>query len=257
MKYSYLLIFIIVVSCGTNQKETGEHAEEKTIYTILKSDLEIQVARHFAVNDSLHIVDPDKTQDTTLQAILDRYKPGIFNQVDSIDRLTILKSEDKKLCLISWNTGMGGTMIDFASMAIYKTNAGIYVTKMLVETDNSGETFNRKMLYRKLYAVSATTGEVYYLAHGVGQGSTALPWEEVRAFQLKDDQVKDAAIFPKNLPNIFIEFDTHQFKDHESVPNITIEDQGRKIRVPKPDENEGFSGNWMNLVFDGRSFTDQ
>ncbi|MDB5200625.1 MAG: hypothetical protein JWQ27_34 [Ferruginibacter sp.] len=141
---------------------------------------------------------------------------------------------------------MGGTMIDFTTMAVFKTAAGETVAQMLSGTnETSGE--NSLMHYDQLYAVK-DGGNTIYIAHGFGQGSTALPWQELRAFQVRDRQLVNSNIFPGSQPSLFVEFDLHHL-NREEIPMILVIDSARRIFLPVQDNNEGFSGEYQELYF--------
>lgn len=163
----------------------------------------------------------------------------------------ITKSADEKLCLISWDTRMGGTMIDFATMAIYQTSNGDTISKMLIDTSES-PIGNTLMHYDNLYSIKEADKTIY-IAHGFGQGSTALPWQELRAFQINGKQLINPSIFPEQKPNLFIEFDTHKLK-REEIPMILVIDSAKTISSPIPTDDEGFSGKYQKLVFRDRIY---
>jgi len=51
-----------------------------------------------------------------------------------------VKSSDRQLALISWDTRTGGTMIAFTTMAIFKSPQGLK-TKMLLDTADENMSF--------------------------------------------------------------------------------------------------------------------
>ena len=253
-----ILCMLTLVSCESATKQPAKNGEEEKEVQANPEvgNLRKLIARHFAVNDSLQFTNPDKMEDSTFQLLLHDHRIELFNSVDSIDRLMIVRSEDLKFCIVSWNTGLGGTMIDFASMAIYAKGNGELVSVMLVQKNKFGETFNQLMLFTNLYSLSATSGETYYVALGHGQGSTAMPWEIVQAFQVKGDQLLYPKIFPKDS-KVFVVFDAFQFNDHTDIPKIAVHEKGQRIRIPVSDDQEGFSGEWLTLTFDGNKFGEE
>lgn len=146
---------------------------------------------------------------------------------------------------------MGGTMIDFATMAIYQTSNGDTISKMLIDTSES-PIGNTLMHYDNLYSIKEADKTIY-IAHGFGQGSTALPWQELRAFQINGKQLINPSIFPEQKPNLFIEFDTHKLK-REEIPMILVIDSAKTISSPIPTDDEGFSGKYQKLVFRDRIY---
>lgn len=210
------------------------------------------VERHFNYIDSIRKIHPDliEAENLKLQQTINSYKVDIFKLSDTsnYDLLYIAKSSDKKLCLVSWDTRMGGTMIDFATMAIFQTSSGDIISKMLVDTSEN-PMGNTLMHYDNLYSIKESDKTIY-IAHGFGQGSTALPWQELRAFQIDGGQLNNPKIFPEQKPNLFIEFDTYKL-NREEIPMILVTDGAKTISSPIPNDDEGFSGKYQKLVFKG------
>lgn len=240
MKLLLIIPFLLTLySCLTPPQQTDP---AKQFYRALE--------RHFDYIDSIRKIDPDliETENIKLQQTINFYKADIFNLDDTsnYDLLYIVKSADKKLCLVSWDTRMGGTMIDFATMAIYQTSNGDTISKMLIDTSEN-PIGNTLMHYDNLYSIKSAD-KIIYIAHGFGQGSTSLPWQELRAFQIDDTQLNNPKIFPEQKPILFIEFDTHKL-NKEEVPMILVIDSARTISLPIPTDDEGFSGKYQRLVF--------
>jgi hypothetical protein len=92
------------------------------------------------------------------------------------------------------------------------------------------------------------------VAWGNGQGSTSLPWQEVRAFALDQNELTEPAIFPDNSSGIMVEFDLNRFRDRQKVPVIKVNERKKQIRVPVQSEREGFTGKYKTYVFEDRKF---
>jgi hypothetical protein len=229
---------------------TNPNQTEETKFDEDKKQFYQAVERHFNYIDSIRKIDPDliEAENLKLQQTINSYKSDILNLVDTSnnDLLYIVKSADKNLCLVSWDTRMGGTMIDFATMAIYQTSSGDTVSKMLVDTSEN-PMGNTLMHYDNLYSIKEAD-KTFYIAHGFGQGSTALPWQELRAFQIDGRQLNNPKIFPEHKANLFIEFDTHKLNRGE-VPMILVIDSAKTISLPVPTEAESFSGKYQQLIF--------
>jgi hypothetical protein len=169
------LLILIIVSYSVRSQEKLHPAFP---------DFHQSIVLHFKIIDSIHNVNPDlmEQEELKFEQLLDKNKEYIFNSDNALhfDQLYIAKSADKKLCLVSWDTRMGGTMIDFTTMAIFKKENNQLSSKMLV--DLSSEIRNTLMHYDTVYTVSTVT-HTFYLAQGLEQGSTALPWQEIKTFK--------------------------------------------------------------------------
>ena len=198
--------------------------------------------------------DPDilqKLNDNLVQ-LVEKNRQLIITLPDSLDfnGFYIATAADKNLCLVSWDTRQGGTMIDFTTIALYKTGEGVS-TKQLVDAWDGAE--NTKFHYDIIHTLNDKAGKTIYITHGFGQGSTAAAWQEVRAFRIRED-LEAVPVFPGKELTLFLEFDTHEFAEGATVPSITFKNKGKQIRYPLPTKAGGFSGKYRLLNFDGSVF---
>jgi hypothetical protein len=215
------------------------------------------ITKQFAKIDSLqHSGDYDflENENQKVQSIINRFKDQLFNFPDSLnyDLIYLTKSADRNLVLVSWDTRTGGTMIAFTTMAIFKSFEEVK-TKMLVDTTDEIMAHSY-MHYNNIKTVITSGSRKIYLAWGNGQGSTLLPWQELRAFSIINGKLVEPKIFPDKTSKIFIEFDLHSFRDEQKVPTIKIKEDGKIIQVPIEEANQGFSGKYRTYVFTGKTF---
>ena len=59
--------------------------------------------------------------------LLISYRDSVFYLPDTLDYdfIYVVKSKDKNLCIVSWDTRQGGTMIEYASMIFWKKSNGV------------------------------------------------------------------------------------------------------------------------------------
>ena len=143
-------------------------------------------------------------------------------------------------------------MIAFTTMAVFKTPEGI-TTKMLLDTIEVNMPFTY-LHYNSINTITHSSGKEIYLAWGNGQGSTALPWQELRAFSISNNELIEQKIFPNAATNIQVEFDLHAFREDQKVPVIKIKNSGRVIQVPIEGDKQGFSGKYKSYIFNGKVF---
>lgn len=215
------------------------------------------ITKQFAKIDRLHQsggYDSLENENDKIINILNHYKTLLFDFPDSLDYdlIYLTKSADKKFVLVSWDTRTGGTMIAFTTMAVFKTPQGVK-TKMLLDTTEESMPYTY-MHYNSVNTVTSTEGKNIYLAWGNGQGSTAIPWQELRAFSIVNGQLIEPKIFPDKTSRIFIEFDLHAFGEEQRVPSIRIKNGGKTIQVPIEGAKQGFSGKYRTYVFNGKRF---
>jgi len=244
---TYAAIFIILIfsncqNAGTKKKDQASAGSRPEFYA--------KIQQHFNLIDSFQKTDIDQlsAENQKLRETIEQFKYVIADLRDSSDprSLYIVSSGDKKLHLISWNTRMGGTMIDFTTMAVYQTQCGYTVTRTLSDSSENPPV-DPIMHYQGISTISTPDGPVY-IAHGFGQGSTILPWEEVRAIRIDVDRLIFPRIFPDAKSNLFVEFDRTNLRSGE-IPVIQISENGKIISTPVPDDHEGFTGKYQTYVF--------
>lgn len=251
MRLLLTILFLSILTCKGQGCNTAVKNSKpfKNFYATIR--------QQFITIDSLREANYDSVEQANdkLINIIRRFKENIFDFPDTLDYdlIYLSKSSDKKLALVSWDTRTGGTLIAFTTMAIYKTPQGIIKTKMLLDTTDENMPYTY-MHYNLINTITSLDGKQIYLTWGNGQGSTALPWQELRAFAISNNKLIEPTIFPNSDSKIFIEFDLHAFKDNQKVPVIRIKDSGKTIQVPIEGKKQGFSGKYKTYYFNGKVF---
>lgn len=181
-----------------------------------------------------------------IRTLIDEHRNEVFAVGDTLLLgAAITASADKKLSLVSWNTRTGGTMLALAAMAVYKTDEKNARTHFIVDSlAPEGEL--SMISYQKLYTIQRAGGNIY-VALGYGRGSSILPWQQLKAFAIKGNQLINPPVFPGKESVCFIEFDRSHLEG--DVPDIHVDSNGRVIRVPVPGDREGFDSVYRQLVF--------
>jgi len=152
MKLLLTIFFISILIChGQGYKTSLKKSKQFT-------DFYNAITQQFIIIDSLRLSDYDSFEkaNNKLVNIINEFKTDIFDFKDSLDYdlIYLIKSSDKKLALISWDTRMGGTMIDFTTLAVYKTPEGIKIKMLLDATDeNMPDTYMHYNSLNKNYLV--------------------------------------------------------------------------------------------------------
>jgi hypothetical protein len=262
MKYLYFLyISIFFLSC----REVQIKQAAKNVTPILTpEELYKKITDKFDLIDSKSIAyDTVEKLNYQLVDTLLKYRESIFGLADTLnyDVIYVAKSKDKKLCLVSWDTRQGGTLIDYATVIFYKTKNEIKA-QYLIDSNNN----NTKIHYNDVYQLNAND-QTYYLVRGFGQGSTALPWEQAVAYKIENDTILECEIFPEldeswsdnpSTPKmnsyLFVEFDLHYCEDNAERPICEFLNNNRTIRVPQTNDKGGYSNKYCELEFDGQKF---
>jgi hypothetical protein len=243
-----LVVALILFNTPLPAQTKGLSAEQKKFYK--------EITRHFQVIDSAmdgHYFEGLDSANKWLIQYLSQHKSLIQSLPDTFnyDLLYIAHANDGRLTLISWDTRRGGTMIEFTTMALYKTAKNLASIMLLDrEHQEKPETF---MHYNKVITLVNSEGKRIYLAWGNGQGSTALPWQELRAFSISRN-LEMPTIFPGKTTSLYVEFDLNRTGDLEYLPTIIVSKDGRTIDVPLTDDEDRFRGNYQRYRFNGTRF---
>jgi len=124
----------------------------------------------------------------SLPRLINTWKQTIMQLKDTFDfnLLTIVKSEDSTFCIVSWDTRLGDTKTDYASVVLYKKNDSIYVQQQQQEFIK-GKPENPKIRYTAIYTIN-TKNKKNYLAKGYGQGRNTEPWQEIKTYSIKENK---------------------------------------------------------------------
>ncbi|MBT1687722.1 hypothetical protein [Dawidia soli] len=173
----------------------------------------------------------------------DAYQHASLGEKDGI---SYLLSDDQRLCLVSWDTRLGGTMIDFETVAIYKTAAGTKIRYLgEVDPETSGHT-SSQTYFTKLYALTDIDSVTTYYAYGVGQASTLLPWRTLQAFRVGEDLDDTLPTFD-DRENSF-SYDLSKFDDNDDIADVIFAANPRDIQVPDI-EDEVSTGQYTRYRF--------
>jgi hypothetical protein len=158
----------------------------------------------------------------------DAYQTAPLGEQDGI---SYLLSDNKKFYLISWDTRMGGTMIDFVAVAIYKSDTGTKI-KFLGGADLNTGTQGDLTYFTDLYTLADADGTATYLAYGMGQASTLFPWRKLQAFRIGSDTLDQTLPTFSDRGNSF-SYDLSAFRNQEDIPEITFSADHREIQAPE------------------------
>lgn len=270
MNQYFLFAAVLLFSCSNkNKKETDHPPAQAATETVPSGVLQVfRMADSFYAqqeSDSLEQLDRQIT-DTLI-----KYKSALFSMADTADYpFAFARSADKKFCLLSWNTLMGGTMIDYASMALYESGG---IVKALRLWDVEGEDSTNPLHMYDTIATVTIDNKPVYLARGFGRGSSALPWEEVRAFSITGDSLSYPLLFPQYADEpadaVFsktdytnrtgIEYDLHNCDSnfYDIRPVIIFLNNSRRLKIPKVKDNGGNTKEYFSLELDGHHYIEK
>ena len=172
----------------------------------------------------------------------------------------VVSSEDGRLRIASWDTGTGGTMHEYCSMAQFKSpdgKAGFALLDYPGEWENP-DVGKQPAIFGSVYKIDTiTTGakETVYLVWSQSQGSTRGFGECVAAVTLKNGKVEKAPFFKTKRALLSdIQFG-YTVSDDGDRPEFQFKkEDGPTLLVPIISDQNDFSGKFFKYVFDGKWF---
>lgn len=247
-------VFLLLLCVLTNAK-----AQNASLFQAKQA-----VIQNFELLDTLkkqYLIDYDtfmKVNASIKKSICNWIEIGALNdfQLNVKGEVKFVISDDKKIGVVSWNTNLGGTMIDFAAIIGYQTPDGLYHAKRM-EQEFQGTVENDKDFYTNIYSLKNKYKKTIYLLASQGQGSTLTPYYSLDSYLIEDQLMSYGNLFEGNPDGLFVAFDYTDPKNR----NVAFVDLGFKflkkglyIRKPIAEKNGGFTGRYEVYKFDGAKY---
>ncbi len=238
MKFNNVLLFVITLclfSCGNSATQTETVGEKRRQAINKEEDLATQERKRFLINKEEDIATQERKVLLNWQSNYEMFDDElselltdlILSDKASMDypfqvlcdstSLHVARSKDGKLCLYSWVTNKGGTMLDYDNAFKYESNGKIKAFKKCPwyydDAENymgppqEGEVYDT--YYRKIFTVRID-GETFYLVNTFNQYSSGRGIETICAYTIEDDRLKTVELFKTNkeiLDFILIDYD--------------------------------------------------
>lgn len=195
-----------------------------------------------------------KAATDSIPGLIRTWKSVIMSVKDTLDfnLLTIIKSEDKSFCIVSWDTRLGDTKTDYASYVFYKKSDSIYIQEQKQEFIK-GKPENPKIRYTSIYSIPGK-GKKIYLAKGYGQGRNIEPWQEVKTYSVEDSTLSQPKILPGKKNRILVAINSMQLKGIKKVPPLSYDSTRFVLAVPQTDKDNIFTGTYISYHFNSKKF---
>ncbi|MCX6316689.1 MAG: hypothetical protein NTW29_05335 [Bacteroidetes bacterium] len=263
MKYCIVILGIICLSACSDSV-----TEKKSVAPVEPSFTEI-ISTFDKAQDSL----AGRDTSNQLEYLNRKFLADLISKKDSIfqypytmeNGIKFAFSPDRNVAIVSWNTWMGGTMLDFIAVLFYKEKDSI--GHQIITYPGEEDLGSSYCWYDTIAMVQEGNNKIY-LAHGYGRGSTALWWENLVAYTYIKGTLQRAALFPvfdeiiygevsdTLTDQIFLELDTH-YTDKTiwtDRPGISFINTGKKLKVPLITPEGGNTKYYHILEFDGKKY---
>jgi hypothetical protein len=189
----------------------------------------------------------------SIPRLINTWKATIMNLKDTLDfnLLTIVKSEDSSFCIVSWDTRLGDSKKDYASVVLYKIKDSLYLQQQKQEFIK-GKPENPKIKYTRIYTIK-TKDKKIYLAKGYGQGRNTEPWQEIKSFCIADSLLQPC-IFPHKTNRVFVAINVTQLGGIKKTPPVSFDSNRQILTVPETDKNNIFMGSYTSYYFNSKKF---
>ena len=259
MRYTLLILFFVLqIHVGHTQSIYDTYAQQAAPELDSTAEFFNVVTHQFVLINNARYKQKNYTElvaaGATVPGLINAWKYIIMNIKDTLDfnLLTIVKSEDKNLCIVSWDTRLGDTKIDYASIILYKIKDSVYLQQQKQEfIRNVPE--NPKIRYTSIYTINAKDKKIF-LAKGYGQGRTTEPWQEIKTFCLSDSILTQPNILPGKKNRIFIAVNNIEQKGIRKTPPLLYDSTKLTLTVPVTDKQNMFTGSYTSYRFNEKKF---
>jgi hypothetical protein len=249
MKKISVIIIGLIIFAACEKRDTVDNSV--LTCTDLKKGLENQLAklsdfRDLAPENISYLDDSLPKANQEIVSLLKRIAKakGLENCDLNFDLVTYISSRDGRLKFVSWDTKQGGTMIDFATVAIFQDKDSVKVELLVSDLGEN--------LFEDFYEIQTIQDdhvEPFYLVKAYGMGSTRSRHLSLKVFQIKNG-LSQAAIFPNGQNEITLGFEA---SSQDTLFDIKVLEQGKKLLVPIVD-GDSLTGDYEELNFNGATF---
>jgi hypothetical protein len=145
--------------------------------------------------------------------------------------INIVSSADERLRIYSWDTRLGGTMVNYNNVIQYKIGANVQSTLL----DNVSVDNGYVYYYSKLFTLS-TKNKIYYLAVYNGKFSSKDMREGIKVFAIEDGKLNDNVNIIETMSGLhnklYFDYDLFTIADKIKDPDITYDPSSKTISIP-------------------------
>lgn len=119
-----------------------------------------------------------------------------FSLMQGKGYVDVVTSDDGKLRLYYWDTGQGGTMIDWGNLCQFRAaNGDVYLYECSVADLERTDEYTFGCAILGLCTVRADNGDVYYLVHTYVREMSNLGYAEIVPVEIQDSRLVPAPLF--------------------------------------------------------------
>lgn len=126
-----------------------------------------------------------------------------FSLMQERGYVNVEESDDKKLRMYYWDTGEGGTMIDWGNICQFESDGEIYVYNGCIYdvTNTEADEFSIGCSINALHTIKADNGETYYLVDTYIRESSNYGFQEIYPIKISNGKLVPTKIFEMDPDN--------------------------------------------------------
>lgn len=174
--------------------------------------------------------------------------------------VVVAESDDKKVRIISWDTGNGGTSPDIQSVCVYHThdNEVLSTTQSLMSLAMNDETYGHSIV-RKIYSVHSGD-ETIYIAELYGEETTLYKDCVLIPFSIRGDKLVAIPLFSVEGKIQSIYEKRYKITDSEgafvNTDSVCIYDKEKQaFLIQQTDKDLHLKSDYITMTFNGKVFT--
>lgn len=253
MKKSFLSLCIIactVMSC--NPKKETKQENTISLSTLYQNIINIDRLEQY---DSLEIANKAFQDELLKRTSIEADELQLLKDLG----LEVVEANDKMLTIFSWDTYLGGTMIDYDNVFWYQTPSGIKATTLVVNSEDA----QGEASFFDIQEINDGT-KTYYLALNINKFSVKDVQEQIRAFSIVGEELElENPIFVnkngEKSSSLEFNYDFFSVLDNENLEHKSLEynKDTKTITFPETREDGEVLNKVKTYTWNGKNFVEQ
>lgn len=175
--------------------------------------------------------------------------------------VVVAESDDKKVRIISWDTGNGGTSPDIQSVCVYHThdNEVLSTTQSFMSLAMKDETYGHSVV-RKIYSVQTDKDDLIYIAELYGEETTLYKDCVLIPFSINEDKLVAMPLFYVEGKIQSIYEQRYKITDSKgafvNTDSVCIYDKEKQaFLIQQTDKDLHLESDYITMTFNDKVFT--
>lgn len=186
---------------------------------------------------------------------------GVSDNTEQNNDVFVAESADKKVRIMSWDTGNGGTSPDIQSVCVYHThdNEVLSTTRSFMSLAMNDGTYGYSIV-RKIYSVHTDEDNLIYIAELYGEETTLYKDCVLIPFSINGDKLVAIPLFSVEGKMQSIYEQRYMITDYEgafvNTDSVCIYDKEKQsLLIQQTDKDLHLTSDYITMTFNGKVFT--